>query len=158
MRLSLHFTLEEVTKSATALRLGIENKPNAEQIENLGRLARGILEPVRRQFGRPFSPSSEFRSPGEKGLNAAIGSKPSSQHTKGEAVDFEIPGVPNLEVAKWVHGHIRFDQLILEFYEPEDPQSGWVHVSLKAGNNRQQTLTINSKGVHPGLPQTRKET
>lgn len=148
MRLSPHFTLTELTKSQTAIRRGIRNVPNVGQINNLKRLAKGILEPVRGHFGRPFSPSSGFRC---QALNVAIGSKSTSQHTYGEAVDFELPGIPNRVVAEWVRDHLDFDQLILEFHYPEDPMSGWVHVSLKEKDNRCQVLTINHNGVWAGL-------
>ncbi len=147
MRLSPHFILEELTKSQTAIRRGIRNLPNADQINNLKRVARRILEPVREHFGRPFSPSSGFRS---QALNAAIGSKSTSQHTRGEAVDFELPGIPSGEVAEWIRDHLEFDQLILEFHDPSEPMSGWVHVSLKEKDNRGQILTINHKGVWAG--------
>lgn len=148
MHLSPHFTLEEFTKSQTALRRGIINQPDRLEIRNLKRLAMDILEPVRKNFGRPFAPSSGFRSPA---LNIAIGSKSTSQHTKGEAVDFEIAGIPNRVVAEWIRDHLAFDQLILEFHDPGDAMSGWVHVSLKEKNNRHQVLTINRKGVWAGL-------
>ena len=147
-RLSPHFTLSELIKSQTAIRLGIQNVPNGCQVKNLERLARKILEPVRKHFGRPFSPSSGFRC---FSLNAKIGSKSNSQHTTGQAVDFEIPGIPNLAVAEWIRDKLDFDQLILEFHDPEDPMSGWVHVSLKEKDNRCQVLTINHKGVWAGL-------
>jgi len=148
MRLSPHFTLSELTKSHTAIRLGIDNQPDENQTQNLKRVAENILEPVRVHFAKPFSPSSGFRC---LELNTAIGSKPTSQHTKGEAVDFEVPGFPNREVAIWVRDNLEFDQLILEFYNPEEPMSGWVHVSLKETDNRKQALTINTTGVKIGL-------
>lgn len=148
MRLSPHFTLAELTKSQTALRYNIPNRPGRKEIKNLERVAREILEPVRRHFARPFSPSSGFRS---RQLNRAIGSKDTSQHISGEAVDFEIPGIPNKEVAEWIRSNLTFDQLILEFYDPAEPNSGWVHVSLKKSGNRNQALTINRRGVFPGL-------
>ncbi|MCH8347137.1 MAG: peptidase M15A [Proteobacteria bacterium] len=148
MRLSPHFTLAELTKSQTAIRRGIRNAPNAGQINNLKRLAKEILEPLREHFGRPFSPSSGFRS---QALNVAIGSKSTSQHTRGEAVDFELPGIPNRDVAEWIRDHLDFDQLILEFHDPEDPMSGWVHVSLKEKENRNQVLTINHNSIWAGL-------
>ncbi len=148
MRLSPHFTLAELTKSQTAIRRGIRNVPNAGQVNNLKRLAKGILEPLREHFGRPFSPSSGFRS---QALNVAIGSKSTSRHTYGEAVDFELPGIPNRDVAEWIRDNLDFDQLILEFHDPDDPMSGWVHVSLKEKNNRHQVLTINYTGVWTGL-------
>jgi hypothetical protein len=148
MHLSPHFTLTELIKSQITIRRGIKNVPNAGQINNLKRVTKGILEPVREHFGRPFSPSSGFRS---QALNVAIGSKSSSQHTRGEAVDFELPGISNRDVAEWIRDHLDFDQLILEFHDPEDPMSGWVHVSLKEKENRRQVLTINHKGVWAGL-------
>jgi len=148
MRLSQHFTLLELTKSQTAARLGIQNSPNPKQIKSLRRVAENILEPVRKRFDKPFSPSSGFRC---QELNKAIGSKPTSQHTKGEAVDFEIPGLPNRQVAEWIRDNLEFDQLILEFHDPGEPMSGWVHVSLKEKNNRGQVLTINKNGVQIGL-------
>lgn len=148
MYLSPHFTLSEMTKSQTATRRGICNQPNGLHIENLRRLAVKILEPVRGHFNRAFSPSSGFRS---QMLNTAIGSKSTSQHTKGEAVDFEIAGIPNREIAKWIRDNLIFDQLILEFHEPDDPTSGWVHVSYREKDNRSQVLTINHRGVWTGL-------
>lgn len=148
MRLSPHFTLQEMIKSQTAVRRGIPNVPGADQVENLKRLAAGILEPVRAHFGRPFSPSSGFRSPA---LNTALGGSPRSQHMAGEAVDFEIPGVPNDAVARWIAGNLVFDQLILEYFRPDIPGSGWVHCSLVDGENRARALTINADGVHAGL-------
>lgn len=149
MRLSLHFTLSELVKSQVALRRGIPNQPGPAEIENLKRVVLGILEPVREHFGKPFTPSSAFRS---AFLNAAVGGRRGSQHTKGEAVDFEIPGIPNLAVAEWIRDHLAYDQIILEFYEPNDPASGWVHVSLKAKDNRRQCLTLNRTGTRPGFP------
>jgi hypothetical protein len=154
MQLSPHFTLSEMTKSQTAVRRGINNflnpeKPSdAEIINNLKRLCLEVLEPVREAFEIPFSPSSGYRSPA---LNTALGSKPSSQHVVGQAVDFELPGIPNLKLARWVRDHLDYDQLILEFHEPSAPSSGWVHVSLREAGNRRRALTINKKGVFQGL-------
>ena len=148
MQLSPHFTLQELTKSQTALRRSIPNQPGKGEVESLKRLASEILEPVRSHFERPFSPSSGYRSPA---LNMALGSKPTSQHTKGEAVDFEIPGIPNRNIACFIRDSLNFDQLILEFHDPEEPASGWVHVSLKESGNRGQVLTINRQGVWRGL-------
>lgn len=143
MRLSEHFTLAEFTKSQTADRHGIDNTPDDAQIERLKILCENVLEPVREHFGKSFSPSSGFRS---EELCLKIGSKTTSQHAKGEAVDFEIPGVDNKELAMWIADNLDFDQLILEFYKPEDPSSGWVHVSYKGEGNRNEVLTM-TKGV-----------
>jgi len=117
-------------------------------MDNLAQLAGKILEPVRKQYGIPFSPSSGYRS---IELNRAIGSKDTSQHTKGEAVDFEVPGVSNYELACWVRDNLEYDQLIREFGVPGDPSSGWVHVSLKGSGNRKECLTINKSGTFRGI-------
>lgn len=151
MRLSMNFHLRELTKSSTAKRLGIDNTPNNEVIHALRQTALNILQPVRNHFGIPFSPSSGYRS---LELNRAIGSKDTSQHPKGEAVDFELPGVPNYELAKWIDENLRFDQLILEFYTPGVPNSGWIHCSyVNAVENRHSLLTFDGKTMMEGLVQ-----
>ena len=134
MNLSEHFSLGELTKSETAIRKGIDNEPDEKTVEKLIVLCSEILEPVREHYGIPFAPNSGYRCPE---LNRAIGSSSRSQHVKGEAVDFEIPGVSNKEVALWVKENCDFDQLILEFYKEGDPSSGWVHCSYTLeGSNR----------------------
>ena len=124
MRLSRNFTLSELTRSQTATRRGIDNTPDDEQIKNLERVCSEILQPVREHFGVGFSPSSGFLS---VALCEAIGSSSKSQHAKGEAVDFEIPGQDNKSVAEWVRDNLNLDQLILEYYTREDPTYGWIH-------------------------------
>ena len=137
MKLSNNFTLQELTKSQTATRKGIDNEPGTAEIENLIHLAKTILQPVREHFGKPVMISSGYRSPA---LCEAIGSSAKSQHAKGEAADFEIGGVDNLELATWIADNCEFDQLILEFYDGVDPNSGWIHCSSKKENSRRQTL------------------
>ena len=137
MKLSNNFTLQELTKSQTATRKGIDNEPGTTEIENLIHLAKTILQPVREHFGKPVMISSGYRSPA---LCEAIGSSAKSQHAKGEAADFEIGGVDNLELATWIADNCEFDQLILEFYDGVDPNSGWIHCSSKKENSRRQTL------------------
>ncbi|MDA5194106.1 D-Ala-D-Ala carboxypeptidase family metallohydrolase [Govanella unica] len=149
MLLSPHFSLTEMTKSAAALRLGIDNSPTPFVVENLRRLAVKVLEPVRARFGVPFSPSSGYRGPA---LNRAIGGVARSQHLTGEAVDFEVPGVPNLEVARWVRDNLGFDQLLLEYWSPVDAGAGWVHCSLTPGGNRKEVLTVGGGVTRKGLP------
>ena len=79
--------------------------------------------------------------------------KKTSQHAKGQAVDFEIAGVPNIQVAYWIQNNCDFDQLILEFYNPNDPAGGWVHCSYnEKGANRKQVLTYDGKSYENGLP------
>ena len=149
MQLSPHFTLEALCKSDYALRSGIENSTaDPAIIENLRRLCERVLEPMRAHYGVPFEPNSGYRC---LALNRAIGSQDNSQHVKGEAVDIEIPGMPNYDLALWISQTLEFDQLILEFYTPGVPASGWVHVSLAAVNNRRQMLTINKQQRLSGL-------
>ena len=142
-KISDHFSLKEMCRSQTAIRQGIDNTPGSIEIECMVELARVILEPVRMQFGKPFAPSSGFRS---ASLNKAIGSKPSSQHCLGRAVDFEIGGIANDEVARWIKDNLEFDQLILEFYDGIDPNSGWIHVSYVSPEyNRRESLVYHGK-------------
>ena len=151
MQLSKHFTLEEFEKSQTATRKGITNKAGSGEIKNLGDLCYEVLEPVRAKFDKPIIITSGFRSPE---LCEAIGSKATSQHAKGQAVDFEIAGVSNLAIAIYISNNCDFDQLILEYYTGE-PSSGWVHVSYSEGSNRKQVLTFDGKSYKNGLPEAK---
>ena len=137
-KLSPHFTLAELTKSSTAIRMGIFNQPEPYHYPALERLCRTILEPVRAHFGMAFSPSSGFR---RQQLCEAIGSNgKTSQHTKGEAADFELPGIDNHLVASWIRDNLDFDQLILEGYTDGDKNSGWIHCSTTGEGNRKEVL------------------
>ena len=138
MELSKSFTLNELIKSQEATRLGIDNIPNEEQIQNLKILCEKILQPLRDYYGLPVSISSGYRS---EALCKAVGSSSKSQHIKGQAVDFEIFGIPNKEVTDWIVQNLNFDQCILEFWNDKEPNSGWVHCSYdNEGNNRKQYL------------------
>ena len=141
-QLSKHFSLQEMINSGTASRLGLDNTPNEEQIENLKALCENILEPLREYYeSRPIMITSGFRSPQ---LSKAIASSENSQHCKGEAVDFEIPGFDNRQVAAHIKNNFLYDQLISEYYEDGIIDSGWIHVSFKRdGSNRKQSLTKN---------------
>ena len=149
MQLSKHFKLEEFEKSSTAIRLNIKNKAGSGEIKNLTDLCYGVLEPVRAKFDKAITITSGYRSPE---LCEAIGSKSTSQHTKGEAADFEIAGISNLQVALWIQNNTDFDQLILEFWKEGDPNAGWIHCSFKEGSNRKQVLTYDGKDYTNGLP------
>tara|TARA_R100001129_G_scaffold174291_1_gene146511 strand:- start:110 stop:586 length:477 start_codon:yes stop_codon:yes gene_type:complete len=136
MNLTRNFSLLELTKSDTAIRRGIDNNPNADQVEKLKLLCENILQPVRDHFGR-VKVTSAFRS---VELCLAIGSSANSQHAKAEAADFECPGVDNAELADWIHKNLPYDQLILEFYTPGEPNSGWIHCSWIANQPRASYL------------------
>ena len=150
MQLSKHFRLEEFAKSQTAQRLGIKNKAGSGEIKNLTDVCYGVLEKVRVKYDKPVIVTSGYRSPE---LCEAIGSKSTSQHTKGEAVDFEVIGVANIQVAYFIEANCDFDQLILEYYCPDDDQKGWVHCSFVEGSNRKQVLTFDGKKYTNGLPE-----
>jgi len=148
MHLSDHFTLREMTKSAYALRHDIDNTPSDQIIQRLSVLAGAILEPIRKHFALPFSPTSAYRS---LDLNRALGSGDSSQHIKGEAVDIVLPGISTYDLALWISKNLTFDQLILEFYRAGDVKSGWVHCSYVQTAQRRQLLTYNGVSYENGL-------
>mgnify|MGYP000953572677 FL=1 len=149
MKLSKNLTLSEMLKSQTASRLGIENKPTEEHIENMKAFAENIFQPIRNHFGVPFGISSGYRS---EALNKAIGGAyrvvngvyvATSQHCKGEAADLDRDhsNAPNnAEVFYYIKDNLRFDQLIWEFGTEKNPN--WVHVSYNTdGKQRGQILT-----------------
>ena len=135
MKLSENFSLHEFTKSQTPTRHNIKNVPNDKQIFNLRNLCVNVLQPVRDYFLKPMIISSGFRS---VELNIKIGSTIKSQHIQGMAADVEVLDVGNLELSNYIHNNLKYDQLILEFHNPEDLHSGWVHVSYNAENNRHE--------------------
>ena len=138
MKLSKNFSLRELTRSSTAMRLGIDNNPNQEQLINLTALACCVLQHVREEHGR-VTINSGLRV---LELNRAIKSGDNSQHVFGMAADLEAPAISNFELAKWIQDNLNFDQLILEFYEKGDPASGWVHCSYRTdGQNRKEVKT-----------------
>ena len=148
MQLSKNFSLEEMERSQTAQRMGIKNKAGSGEIKNLTDLCYNVLEPCRAKFDKPIRISSGYRA---EELCVAIGSKKTSQHALGMAVDMEIPSESNLKVALWLQNNVDFDQLILEYYTGE-ANSGWIHVSFHEGNNRKQVLTFDGKSYTNGLP------
>ncbi len=129
-------SLKELLFSETATRLGIDNTPTDQILINLQTLIYEVIEPIINKFG-DIKITSGYRSPE---LCKAIGSSTTSQHTLGQAVDCEVIGVPNKQLADWVVNHLEFDQCILEFWKPEETNSGWVHISYNKGNNRKMYL------------------
>ena len=137
MKLSANFQLSELVKSQTATRKGIPNNPSPAHIDNLKALCVNVLQPIRSHFDSPVLISSGYRSPE---LCIAIGSKISSQHAEGKAADLEVVGVDNQVLATWIKENLEYDQLILEFYNEGEPDSGWVHISWNSDNNRSSSL------------------
>ena len=152
-KLSANFSLAELTRSGTAQKLGISNQPTPEHLESLKKLCETVLQPLREDLGKPIRVNSGYRS---EALNMAIpGSSPTSQHCKGQAADIEVDGFPNKDLAqKIIDMGLPFDQLILEFYVPGEPNSGWVHVSHKPeGEQRGQIMrAIKADGKLQYLP------
>lgn len=140
MKLSKYLSLEEATKSPTAIRLGIDNMPNAQQMEAMEYVAVEIFDPVREFAGGPTHASSFFRS---AKLNAAIGgSSSTSQHMKGEAIDIDADTYghsDNNSIFDFIAENLIFDQLIGEYPDVKGKFS-WVHVSKTKTKNRGQKL------------------
>ena len=142
IRVSKNFALSEMVKSATAERLNVDNSPSDIHLVNLTHLAIHILQPVRDQFC-VITINSGYRSPA---LNAKVGGSKTSQHCNGQAADFESFSTPNPDLAKWIANNLEFDQLILEFYDGVNPNSGWVHCSYNLMGNRKKILTALKTG------------
>jgi hypothetical protein len=137
-QLSKNFTLNEMIQSEAALRHGIDNTPTPQVVANLTALCVAVLQPVRNFYNRPVKVSSGYRS---FAVNSVIGGSRSSDHCWGYAADFEIPGVPNYDVADYIRRNFKFKQLILEFYTSGVPDSGWVHVAYDPAALRGDVLT-----------------
>ena len=142
-QLTQNFSLHELTKSETALRYDMPNDPGSVEIANLVDLAAKVLQPIRDHYAKGVKINSGFRHPD---VNAKVGGSRTSDHCKGMAADIEIPGVANAELAEWVKDNLEFTQLILEFYTPGIPDSGWVHVSYDPNNLKKQVMTAAKQG------------
>lgn len=149
-KMSEHFTLSEMIRSETATRKGIDNTPPIHLVPKLEFLCKEILEPIRAMARKPIRPNSGYRSPD---LNTAVGGSKTSQHCKAEAVDIEVPGISNYDLAHWVEENLLFDQLILECYKSGVPTSGWVHISrvMDDDGNRGRVLTYSNRQYVEGL-------
>lgn len=135
-QLTSNFTVKEMVRSS---KKDINNWPtDVETVWYLHHLCWYVLQKVRNHYGKPVRVTSGYRCPQ---LNKRIGGSSTSQHMTGQAADFEIFGVDNREVAKWIHTNLNFDQLILEFYKSDSGiNSGWIHCSYKPSGNRKQFL------------------
>lgn len=161
-QLSPHFSIKEMVKSQTADDVGIDNTPTDDDVHRAKELSIHILEYIRDYFGVGFTPSSWFRCEqlereltknsfktwcGKKKLDCNEQSWQlyfnRKSHPKGEAVDIEIKGISNDELFNWIKDNLVFDQLIREFAKTDDPHSGWVHVSWRGQQNRNESFIIN---------------
>jgi hypothetical protein len=141
-QLTKNFSLAEMVKSETALRHGMENNPGPDELNNLLQLCANVLQPIRDHYQKGVKVNSGYRSPD---VNAKVGGSRTSDHTRGMAADIEIPGVPNAELATYIRDNLAYTQLILEFYTPGIPDSGWVHVSYDGKDLKKQVLTATRK-------------
>ena len=138
VRISKHITYKEATRSATALRLGIENVPNEYQLQNMEMVAKHVFEPLREAVDAPIKINSFFRC---EELNKAIGGSTKSQHCQGRAIDIDdvYGNVSNAFMYYYIKDNLDFDQLIWEFGTDHNPD--WVHVSYVDGDsNRKRCL------------------
>tara|TARA_R110002012_G_scaffold178491_1_gene343619 strand:- start:291 stop:746 length:456 start_codon:yes stop_codon:yes gene_type:complete len=136
--ISKHISDKEGVYSTTALRRGIDNKPNEEQLKNMKLIAEKIFEPLREYVGGPIKINSFFRG-GE--LNKAIGGSNRSQHCKGQAMDIDdtFGYKTNADMYRFIKEHLNFDQMIWEFGDDNNPN--WVHVSyVSPDKNRNKCL------------------
>lgn len=148
MKLSHHFTLEELTRSATAERLGIDNTPPPELLPRLVRTAE-MLDRIRSTLQCPVIVTSGYRCPA---LNAAVGSRTTSDHTQGHAADILAPGFGTpTEVARILAplvSVLSIGQIILEGVGGKQ----WVHVSThEPEKSRNRILTITDAGTVVGI-------
>lgn len=127
----LNFKMSELIYSDTAIKHNINNMPDINSLDCMLDLIHYVLQPIRDKIGKPMVISSGFRN---AEVNKLVGGKPNSQHTKGQAVDFTIPGETIQGIIfKIQTTGIKFDQLINEYDK-------WVHISFVKGNNRHQVL------------------
>ena len=134
--ISKHITWEEATKSATAEKKEIANVPSEVEIVAMKKLAKEIFEPLREWAGEPIRVNSFYRS---AELCEAIGSKATSQHTKGQAIDIDAMGKKtNADLFNYIKDNLDFDQLIWEYGDDENPD--WVHISYVGVNSNRNRI------------------
>ena len=136
--ISKHISYREGVYSITAKRLGLDNTPNDEQLDNMELVAEEVFELLRAWVGGPIKINSFFRSPK---LNTAIGGSSKSQHCKGQAIDIDdtFGRATNAEMYHFIKDNLDFDQIIWEFGDDDNPD--WVHVSyVSPEENRKRCL------------------
>ena len=137
-KISKNISYKEATRSVTAIRLGLNNKPNDYELTNMQVLAEKVFQPLRKWVGKPIKINSFFRS---VELNKAIGGSSRSQHCEGRAIDIDdtYGHVTNSEMFHWIKDNLDFDQMIWEFGDDKNPD--WVHVSyVSEDSNRKRCL------------------
>lgn len=137
-RISKHISYDEATKSITAIRRGIFNKPGEVELANMKLLAEKVFEPLREWYGKPIKINSFYRS---KALNTAVGGSATSDHVKGMAIDLDTGNnAENLKLFNWLKDNVEYTQLIFEYGDKLGPD--WVHISYDKNNLKKQILYI----------------
>ena len=141
-KISKHISYKEGTYSQTALRRGLDNTPNEEQLKCMKEVAENLFEPLREWVGGPIKINSFFR--GEP-VNTAIGGSRKSQHMKGQAIDIDdtFRHKTNAEMYYYIKDNLDFDQMIWEFGDDKNPN--WLHISWVSHRPNRKKLTIAKK-------------
>lgn len=136
-----YFTMQELCKSDTARRKGIDNTPGPSEISNLRALVDNILDPLRNAWGKPIIVTSGYRC---QALNKAVGGAENSQHTKGQAADIEASSrskADNKKLFELIQSMgLPFDQLINEY------DYDWIHVSFGPANRHSVLAAVKQNG------------
>jgi uncharacterized protein YcbK (DUF882 family) len=134
MQISKYVSYNEATKSQTAIRHGIKNEPNDEQLQNMKIVAIKCFDPIREFYKRPLRISSFYRC---EELNKLVKGAKKSQHLKGQAIDIDAGSIQeNKKIFEWAKDNLEYDQLINEY------NFSWVHISYNQGKNRKQIVVI----------------
>lgn len=137
MDLTENFTLKELIYSSTAQRLQISNYPDAQEMENLKKLCKEILQPIRNKLKLPITVTSGYRN---SLLNKVLGGAKNSQHISGEAAD--ILCADNYKLWSLINHMIKSGEIVVGQLINEKNLS-WIHISLPTGKHNNQILTIN---------------
>ena len=132
--ISKHISFDEATKSNTAIRNGIDNTPNAEQLQNIKNVAEACFEPLRAWYGKPIKINSFYRC---EALNTLVKGSKTSDHMKGKSIDLDAGSIEeNKKIFEWCKANLKYNQLINEY------NFSWIHISFDLGHNKNQTLEI----------------
>ena len=146
-----YFTIEELSASTEARKMGIDNTPTTEAVDKLTALVEAVLDPLRNRYGHPIHVSSGYRCPR---LNKAVGGAETSQHVRGEAADIYVTKAKEMAMLfSLIYYLLPYDQLIWERGTDEAP--AWIHVSYREGNNRRECLRYDGKKYYPYKPTLR---
>ena len=127
----LNFKISELIHSDTAVKNNINNMPDINSLDFMLDLICNCLQPIREKLNRPMIITSGFRN---SQVNKLVGGVSTSQHTKGQAVDFIVSGMTPAQIIEKIKSYgVEYDQLINEYDK-------WVHISYVKGKNRKQIL------------------